>query len=358
VTPREPGRSPGLLGSRTAGSRRLRLAVLAGLLGMLAVTMSGCSWSQVLGMGWPRGITPEADYNRQLWIGAVIASLVVGVIVWGLMFWSAAFHRRKATDTELPRQFGYNMPLELVLTVTPFLIISVLFYFTVVVQEKMLHLASDPEVVVDVTSFQWNWKFGYQKVDFKDGTLKYDGADPARKAAMVSKPEGKDAHGEERVGPVRGLNTEDRTYLNFDKVETVGTSTEIPVLVLPAGKRIEFELASADVVHAFWVPEFLFKRDVMPDPEANHSINKFQISEITKTGAFVGRCAEMCGTYHSMMNFEVRVVQPNDFKAYLQQRIAGKTNAQALQAIAQPPVAVTTHPFDTRRGERVSQASK
>jgi cytochrome c oxidase subunit II len=351
VTPREPGRS--------APSRRLRLAVLAGLLGLLAVTLSGCSWSEVFALGWPRGITPEADYNRQLWIGAVIASLVVGVIVWGLMFWSAAFHRRKATDTELPRQFGYNMPLELVLTVTPFLIISVLFYFTVVVQEKMLHLASDPEVVIDVTSFQWNWKFGYQKVNFKDGTIKnYDGADPARKAAMVSKPEGKDKHGEELVGPIRGLNTEDRTYLNFDRVETVGTSTEIPVLVLPAGKRIEFQLASADVIHAFWVPEFLFKRDVMPDPEANHSVNKFQVAEITRTGAFVGRCAEMCGTYHSMMNFEVRVVSPNDFKAYLQQRIAHKTNAQALQAINQPPLAQTTHPFDTRRGEHAPQASK
>src|SRR6202012_1463997 len=137
------------------------------------------------------------------------------------------------------------MPLELVLPVTPFLIISVLFYFTVVVQEKMLHLASDPEVVVDVTAFQWNWKFGYQKVNFKDGLIKdYNGADPARKAAMVSKPEGKGKHGEELVGPVRGLNTEDRTYLNFDRVETVGTSTEIPVLVLPAGKGIEFQLAS------------------------------------------------------------------------------------------------------------------
>jgi cytochrome c oxidase subunit II len=358
VIPRGPGRSPGLVGRRTAGSRRFRLAVLTALLGVVAVSLSGCSWSEVFGLGWPRGITPEADFNRQLWIGAVIASLVVGAIVWGLIFWSSAFHRRKATDTELPRQFGYNMPLELVLTVTPFLIISVLFYFTVVVQEKMLHLASDPEVVVDITSFQWNWKFGYQKVDFKDGTLHYDGADPARKAAMVSKPEGKDAHGEELVGAVRGLNREDRTYLNFDKVETVGTSTEIPVLVLPAGKRIEFQMASADVIHAFWVPEFLFKRDVMPNPEANHSVNKFQVSDINRTGAFVGRCAEMCGTYHSMMNFEVRVVQPNDFKAYLQQRIAGKTNAQALLAIAQSPVAVTTHPFDTRRGEHAPQASK
>ena len=65
---------------------------------------------------------------------------------------------------------------------------------------------------------------------------------------------------------MRGLNTEDRTYLNFDKVEILGTSDEIPVLVLPAGKRIEFQLASADVVHAFWVPEFLFKRDVIAQP--------------------------------------------------------------------------------------------
>src|ERR1700741_2263896 len=351
VTPRGPGRSQRLLGSRSAGARRLRLPVLAGLLGVLAVLLSGCSWSEVLGMGWPRGITPEADFNRQLWIGAVIASLVVGAVVWGLIFWSSAFHRWKPTDTELPRQFGYNMPLELVLTVTPFLIISVLFYFTVVVQEKMLHLASDPEVVVDVTSFQWNWKVGYQKVDFKDGTLTYDGADEARKKAMVSKPEGKDKHGEELVGPVRGFNTQDRTYLNFDKVETLGTSTEIPVLVLPAGKRIEFQMASADVVHAFWVPEFLFKRDVMPYPHENHSVNVFQVSEITKTGAFVGHCAELCGTYHSMMNFEVRVVQPNDFKAYLQQRINGKTNAQALQAIDQSPLAVPPPPCETRRGE-------
>ena len=358
MTPRGPGRSQGLLGSRSADFRRLRLAVLAAMLGVLTVSLNGCSWSEALALGWPRGITPESDFNRQLWIGAVIASLVVGVIVWGLIFWSSAFHRKKATDTELPRQFGYNMPLELVLTVTPFLIISVLFYFTVVVQEKMLHLASDPEVVVDVTSFQWNWKFGYQKVDFKDGTLRYDGADPARKAAMSSKPEGIDKRGEELVGPIRGLNTEDRTYLNFDKVETVGTSTEIPILVLPAGKRIEFQLASADVIHGFWVPEFLFKRDVMPDPAANHSVNVFQVEQITRTGAFVGRCAEMCGTYHSMMNFEVRVVQPNDFKAYLQQRIAGKTNAQALQAIAQAPLAVTTHPFDTRRGQLAPQASK
>jgi cytochrome c oxidase subunit II len=341
--------------------RGFRVVALSVALGVTALLLSGCSFTEAMALGWPKGITPEAHLNRELWIGSVISAFVVGIIVWAVTFWTAAFHRKKATDTELPRQFGYNMPLELALTVTPFLIISVLFYFTVVVQEKMLHVDPNPEVVIDVTAFQWNWKFGYQKVNFSDGTLTYDGADPERKEAMTSKPEGVDEHGEERVGAIRGLNPEDRTYLNFDKVETLGSSTEIPILVLPTGKRIEFQIASADVIHAFWVPEFLFKRDVMPDPKANHSDNVFQISEIFKTGAFVGRCAEMCGTYHSMMNFEVRVVEPNDFKAYLQQRQAGKTNAEALQAINQPPTAVTTHPFDTRRGEQapaLPQASK
>ena len=351
MTPRGQVRSQRLSQGPRRLSRRLRPLALAAMLGVLAVSLSGCSWSEALGLGWPEGITPEAKLNRELWVGAVIASLVVGVIVWGLIFWTAAFHRHKATDTELPRQFGYNMPLELVLTVTPFLIISVLFYFTVVVQEKVLHLAKNPDVVIDVTAFQWNWKFGYQRVDLKDGSAAYDGSDPDRKKAMLSKPDGKDEHGEERVGAVAGRNKEDRTYLNFDKVETLGTSTEIPVLVLPAGKRIEFQLESADVIHAFWVPEFLFKRDVMPNPIANNSVNVFQVEQITKTGAFVGHCAEMCGTYHSMMNFEVRVVSPNDFKAYLDQRIKGKTNAEALQGIAQSPVATTTHPFETRRGE-------
>jgi cytochrome c oxidase subunit II len=99
----------------------------------------------------------------------------------------------------------------------------------------------------------------------------------------------------------------------------------------------------------------------MPNPEANNSDNIFQITEINQNGAFVGRCTEMCGTYHSMMNFELRVVSPNDFKAYLEQRIAGSTNAEALRAINQEPLAVTTEPFDTRRGEQapeLTQASK
>lgn len=341
---------------------KARTAALALVLGATAVLLSGCSWSEVLGLGWPTGITPEAHLNRELWIGSVIAALVVGGIVYVLIFWTSLFHRKKATDTDLPRQFGYNMPLELTLTVIPFLIISVLFYFTVVVQEQMLAKEDNPEVTIDVTAFQWNWKFGYNSVRFSDGTINYDGTDPERAQAVASRPGEAGATGEEDAetehGAIAGVNPEDRSYLAFDKIETLGTTEEIPILVLPTGKRIEFRIASADVIHGFWVPEFLFKRDVIPNPQANNSDNIFQIGEIYETGAFVGRCTEMCGTYHAMMNFEVRVVEPNDFKAYLDQRIAGKTNAEALQAINQSPTATTTRPFDSRRGEMAPQASR
>lgn len=346
-------------------ARGFKLVALSVLLGGTALLLSGCSYETIFGLGWPEGITPEAKLNRDLWVWSVIASFVVGIIVWALIFWTAAFHRKKKTDTDLPRQFGYNMPLELVLTVVPFLIISVLFYFTVVVQERMLNKEPNPEVVIDVTAFQWNWKFGYQKIDYADGSFDYEGADPERKAAMVSKPEGVDEEGRELVGPINGLNTDDRSYLNFDKIETVGTSTEIPILVLPSDRRVEFQIASADVIHGFWVPEFLFKRDVMPNPKANNSDNVFQISKIElpdgqTTGAFVGRCTEMCGTYHSMMNFEVRVVQPDVFQDYITFREANPdaTNADALAAIGMPTSSVTTKPFDTRRGEQAPQASK
>lgn len=186
------------------------------------------------------------------------------------------------------------MPLELVLTVIPFLIISVLFYFTVVVQEQMVGKEDNPEVVVDVTAFQWNWKFGYNKVNFADGTMNYDGVDEERSAAVASRPseEGAGAPREPEAahtehGAIAGQNPEDRSYLAFDEIETLGTSDEIPVLVLPSEKRVEFRIASADVAHAFWVLEFLFQRYVYPNPEQNNSDNVFpgQLGS-PKTGAF------------------------------------------------------------------------
>lgn len=330
-----------------------RVGVVAGL-ALAALVMTGCDARDAMRFGWPEGITPEAKQMGDLWTWSVIAALIMGILVWALIFWTISFHR--ANDEKkgvFPRQTAYNVPLELTYTAIPFIIIAVLFYFTVIVQNDVESKNNDSKVVVDVTAFQWNWKFGYRSVIFDDGTPRYEGAQPGvGEGNPFAGPQEREMHhGEELPFPAGGRDDDIRTYLRFDKIETIGSSSEIPILVLPTGKRIEFNLAAADVIHSFWVPEFLFKRDALPFPEQNHTDNVFQISSIDREGAFVGRCAEMCGTYHSMMNFEVRAVSPQAFDAYIKfrDRNPQATNAQALEAICQEPKSVTTVPFDTRR---------
>ena len=354
------------------GTRRAAFAVALGSLGLL---LSGCSlhtdnkwWNQTMNFGFPTGVTSEAVAVREFWTGTVVTSLIVGVFVWGLIFWTMAFHRKRKGDTEFPRQTGYNVPLELIYTATPFVIIAVLFYFTVGAENKMLDLRPENEVGVrvDVTAYQWNWKFGYNHVDV-GGAQIADGTDQqAQKAAEDASertPEEREAMGhdgeEAAGGPIHGKLAEDMSYLHFNKMETVGTSDEVPVLVLPTNTRVEFRLASADVIHSFFVPEFVFKLDVMPHPAQNQQLSMFQVSGIDREGAFVGRCAEMCGTYHAMMNFEIRAVSPEDFSRYIEfrQQNPGAGNAEALKQIGQAPYATSTSPFKTGRDDTRDQAN-
>ncbi|WP_299955541.1 cytochrome c oxidase subunit II [uncultured Modestobacter sp.] len=233
---------------------------------------------------------------HQLWIGSTIAALVVGIAVWVLIAYAAIRYRKRGD--ELPRQTAYNLPLEVVYTVIPFVIIAVLFFFTVNTQNRVMERSAEPEVTVAVNAFKWNWQFVY--------------------------PETTDANGGEPVS-------------------TVGSTTEIPILVLPVDQTIRFELASADVIHSFWVPEFLFKLDVIPGNE-NGRDNVFEVT-VREQGAYVGRCAELCGTYHAYMNFEVRSVSEEDFEDYLDARLDGLSTYDALESIGQPGVATSTVPL-------------
>jgi cytochrome c oxidase subunit 2 len=115
--------------------------------------------------------------------------------------------------------------------------------------------------------------------------------------------------------------------------------------VLPTGKRILFEETSKDVIHSFWVPELLFKRDVFPGSIRN----QFEVTSIDQEGSYVGRCAELCGTYHSMMNFELRVVSPEKFDQFIEAKRDGATTQEALTQIGEEPLATTTKPFPTKR---------
>ncbi|WP_342320069.1 cytochrome c oxidase subunit II [Corynebacterium mayonis] len=338
-----------------------RKAGLAASLFLGGLGLAGCevappeAVAKVLDMGWPDPVTPEAVQLYNFWVWVWVAAWIIGIVMWGL-FLTAIFKwngkaRAKRTNDEFPKQLQYNVPLELVLTIVPIIIVFALFFFTVQAQTVVTARDKDPEVTVDVTAFQWNWKFGYAEVGagLAPNGQKYIGVDEERQAAAeATKYDPEDL---KNANPIHGASMGDQSYLNYNKIETLGATNEVPVLVLPTDTPIEFRLASGDVNHAFWVPEFLFKRDAYAHPEANQQERAFQIEKIDREGAFVGRCAEMCGTYHAMMNFEIRAVSPADFRDYIAFRDENPdaTNAEALKAIGQEPYATSTRPFVSDR---------
>jgi cytochrome c oxidase subunit 2 len=212
----------------------------------------------------PEGITKEAGIMQSLWNGAWIAALGVGVVVWGLIIWACLFHRkRKNSPDSLPPQVRYNLPIEILYTTVPIVMVAVFFYFTARDQNAIGSLSGQPDVKVKVEGFQWSWRF----------TSVYDGK----------------------------------------TVQVAGTPSQQPQLVLPVGRKVEFYLVSKDVAHSFWVPAFLFKRDVLPGVPNN----KFEVTTLDKPSTYAGRCAELCGVDHSRMLFTVKLVPQAEYDRYI-----------------------------------------
>jgi cytochrome c oxidase subunit 2 len=90
-----------------------------------------------------------------------------------------------------------------------------------------------------------------------------------------------------------------------------GTQDQRPVLVLPVGRTVRFELEAADVIHSFWVPEFLTKKDLIPGVD-----NAIDV-DVVEAGEWVGRCAEYCGFDHWRMTFDVRAVPADEYDAWV-----------------------------------------
>ncbi|WP_199034976.1 aa3-type cytochrome oxidase subunit II [Glycomyces salinus] len=291
---------------RESRGRARRAIGLAGIAVLLPVVLAGCSLEDAFYLGWPRTKpTEQSELMMDLWIGATVAALAVGVIVWGLTFWCVTAYKKRADadPEELPRQTKYNLPAELTFTGLPFIMIFVLFYFTVVVQDDVTEMSDEPTNCTQVTAFKWNWQFTYSDADCE---------------------------------PLEGADGE--------AVTETGTSDYIPVIVVPQQEDVRFELRSEDVIHSFWVPDMLFKRDVIPGSEAQ--TQRFEV-DFTETGTFIGRCAELCGAYHAFMNFEMRVVSPDDYQTFVDARVDGATTPEALEAIGQEPYATTSNTFNT-----------
>lgn len=208
-------------------------------------------------------LDPASIQGRDLggvWYIFFGAAAFIAVIVYGLIFYSLFKWRHKATGPPgIPPQFHANPPLEITGVVIPLIMVIGLFYITYVREGVVDFIKPNPYVTVDVRGFRWAWEFHY----------------PGHHIRIFGAPHAP------------------------------------PVMLLPLHKMVQIDLTSADVVHAFWVPAFLFKRDATPG-----YVQHFDITP-SRAGVFRGLCAEFCGLDHALMTFRVKVVPVAVFDRWL-----------------------------------------
>ena len=256
--------------SAVHGKRRL-LSSLSGV-GILALVLAGCGDANHgdPARGWlPYGATTGADRVSELWVAMWIAAWLVGGLVWGLTIYCMIKFRRKKDDVGLPPQLRYNVPIEVLYTVIPVMMVGVIFYYTQRDERELLATPPNPDVTVNVVGKQWSWDFNYIDAGVWDSGVQ---------AQLTGKP---------------------------------GVEQTLPTLYLPVNKRVEFVLTARDVIHSFWVPAFQQKLDMIPG-----KVNKFQVTTTTE-GDYVGKCAELCGAYHATMLFNVKIVDQATYDKHL-----------------------------------------
>lgn len=249
-----------------AREQRLTRIASAAALAISMLVLGACSAetnAQWRNLAMPDPGTDESQGIFDLWRWGWVAAMVTGVIVWGLIFWVVVRYRQRSRD-EIPVQTRYNLPLEIFYTIFPILMVIVFFFWTVNVQNDVLSEERKPDQTLYVVGQQWSWTFNYPTDDSGE-----------------------------------------------DFVYSSGTAKTIPTLYLPVGETTRFELRSPDVIHSFWIPDFLMKMDVVPGRD-----NYFQVTP-REIGSFPGKCAELCGTYHARMLFNVEVVSRADYEAHL-----------------------------------------
>jgi cytochrome c oxidase subunit II len=243
------------------------------------LALSACSeedkgeWNRI---AMPQGASDRSPHVIEFWQWTWVAAMIVGVLVWGLIFYAAIRFRRRSDD-EIPVQTRYNLPMEILYTMAPIIVVLVFFKFVIGVQDNVTEEV-DAEHTIAVVGQQWAWTFNYV-----DDTA-IGGSNGGKDAC--------DGGGDSCV-------------------YQVGTPAEIPTLYLPVGESVRFELSSPDVIHDFWVPAFSYKMDVVPGRD-----NAFTMTP-EREGTYVGKCAELCGTYHSRMLFNVEVVSPEKYAQHL-----------------------------------------
>lgn len=272
-------------------SKRTFKASLASLAGVSTLFLTGCSqedFGRAILMPLPStssDVTNHTDVITDFWNISWAVLWAIGALTWGLMLWAIVVYRRRKGDSHLPAQMRYNNPIEALFTVVPLILVIGFFAFTAR-DMRAIEAPNNAEVKIEVIGKQWSWDFNYIQANVYDS-----GIQSQYKAGKTD---------------------------NFK---------DLPTLYLPVNKRVEIILNSRDVNHSFYVVEFLYKKDLLPG-KTNHVY-----FTPTKIGTYVGKCAELCGEYHSMMLFNVKVVSQSDYDKHMSQlQGAGQVGQLSIDA--------------------------
>ena len=236
----------------------------------LVLLLTGCT--DEFARGWLPGVTGVTNHTERivgLWTTAWIILWLVGIIAWALMGWAIVVYRRRKGEIGLPEQLRYNNPIEVLFTVIPLILVIGFFAFTARDIAAIEQPTENPDVTIQVIGKQWSWDFNYVDANV------YESGIQAQFEGQTGVPE------------------------------------TLPALYLPVGKTVQIDLSSRDVIHSFWVIDFLYKKDMFPG-KTNHMYFTPQVE-----GTYMGKCAELCGEYHSMMLFQVKVVSQAEYDTYL-----------------------------------------
>ena len=252
----------------------------------VAVVLAGCTQEQL--QGWLPGDAETTNHTSRiigLWTTSWIVLLGVGIVTWALVIWAAVVYRRRKGQSGLPVQLRYNLPVEIFYTVVPLILVLGFFAFTARDQAAIEADPGNPDVQIQVYGKRWGWDFNYLTSDVHSQGIQAQVLDSENGAADGSVD-----------------------------------SDQLAVLYLPVDQKVEIHIDSRDVIHSFWVIDFLYKKDMIPGK------TNYMYFTPTKIGEYQGKCAELCGEYHSLMLFTVKVVSQEDYDAYIQSLVdAGNT---------------------------------
>ncbi len=285
-----------------------RRAAILSLLAVAALLVAGCTDFDIRTAFPPDAASTQGQATRNLYDIVFVIGAAIFVLVEGLILFAVLRYRRRKGDDELPPQIHGNNKLEIIWTAIPIAIVLALFVLSWQTLNTIDARKPDPPVRIGVVAYQWQWQFVYAPIDIRWE----DCGAPQNKGKCVT------IFG---VPPPGG----DRT--NWTP----------PQMHVPVGETVELQMHSTDVIHSFYVPAFLYQRDITP--------RKDQVIQFLadREGTYRGQCTQFCGLLHQAMEFEVVVESREAFNTFLSDALtppAAPTPAPPTSAepgASQPP---------------------